>query len=171
MKIVRLQCNYMDNPIGFDFDRPMLHWVVEAEGENRRQGAYRVQIARTPDFSDLALDTGRVASDESVGFRPDLALKRCTRYWWRVNVWDAEGEETGFSDPAWFETGRYGRPWQAVWIGGDAELPQLRKGFRVDKPVARAVAYACGVGLYRLFVNGAPASGELLTPDFNAYDQ
>ena len=170
MRVVKLQCNYMDNPIGFDLDRPMLHWVVEAEGENRRQGAYRVQIARTPDFAEPVLDTGRVESDRSLGFRLEISLAPCARYFWRVNVWDGEGEETGFSDPAWFETGRYGRAWEADWIGGEAEHLQLRKGFRVEKPVAKATAYACGVGLYRLFVNGAPASDERLAPGVNAYD-
>ena len=170
MRIARLQCNYMDNPMGFDFDRPMLHWVVEADGENRRQGAYRVQIALDEGFSDPILDTGRVESDRSVGFRADVALEPCTRYFWRVNVWDQAEEETGFSAPAFFETGRYGRAWQADWIGFDKDFPQLRRAFRVERPVRRARAYACGVGLYRLFLNGQAASDELLTPGINAYD-
>ena len=171
MKFVSLQCDYMNNPLGFDFDRPMLHWVVEAGGRNRTQSAYRIQVARDAAFTAPDFDTGRVTSDESLGFRLPMALEACTRYYWRVNVWDDAGEETGFSSPAWFETGRYSRPWRADWIGYDEDFPQLRRGFTVDRPVKRARAYASGVGLYRLFLNGAPASDELLTPGFTAYDQ
>lgn len=171
MHIAKLQCNYMNNPFGFDLDRPMLHWITEAAGENRRQSAYRIQVSTDESFACPCFDTGRVESGESVGFRLDMPLSPCTRYFWRVNVWDEGGNESGFSASAWFETGRYDRPWQAEWIGSAAEYPQLRKGFRVEKPVRRARAYASGAGLYRLFINGHNAGDDLLTPHFNAYDQ
>jgi alpha-L-rhamnosidase len=74
MKITTLRCDYMENPVGFDFDRPSLSWVTEAEGENRRQSACQVQVALSPDFSAPCHDTGRVASAESVGVRLGMPL-------------------------------------------------------------------------------------------------
>ena len=132
MKITRLRCDYMENPLGFDFDRPQLSWVVEQAGVNRRQSAFHLQMDTDPAFSAPLLDTGRTASGESVGYRLELPLEAQTRYYWRVCVWDNQGEDTGFSEAAWFETGRYDEPWQAQWIGWDQEFPQLRKGFRVE---------------------------------------
>lgn len=170
MQITRLQCDYMDCPLGFDFHRPALNWVTETEGLDKRQSAFQLQVSRDPAFENILYDTGKVLSDQSVGFRLPLALASCTRYHWRVKVYDESGRESPFSKPAWFETGRYDKPWQAKWIGFDRDFPQLRKGFQVAKPVRRARAYASGVGLYRLFINGEPASDELLTPGFNAYD-
>lgn len=170
MKIIKLRCNYMENPVGFDFDRPTLNWVTQAEGRNKVQTAYRLQVALHPDFSEILMDTGKVESDKSIGFRLEMPLEACTRYFWRVNVWDESGNETGFSDAAYFETARYGRPWKAEWIGSSMEYPQLRKGFSIDNPIVRARAYASGAGIYRLFLNGAPVSDELLTPGINAYD-
>lgn len=171
MKITRLQCDYMENPVGFDFKRPLLQWVVEAEGSDKRQSAYRLQIAKDVDFSQPCFDTGKLLGAESAGYQLEMPLEACTRYNWRVNVWDEADNESGFSQSAYFETARYGQPWVADWIGGDAALPQLSMCFNVVKPVRRARAYACGVGLYRLYLNGSPASDELLTPGFVAYDQ
>lgn len=170
MKFVRLQCDYMKNPIGFDFDRPVLLWVVEDDGADKGQSAFRVQIATDPQFLNIVLDTGKTASDVSNGFRPELTLEPCTKYYWRVNVWDEKDCETGFSAPAEFETARYGQAWKAEWIGADCQYAQLRKGFSIDKKVVKARAYASGVGLYRMFINGKPVSEELLTPGINAYD-
>ncbi len=171
MNVTRLRTDYMESPIGFDFDRPTLNWITEADGKDKLQSAYRIQVALDEAFDGILLDTGKVMSGQSVGYR--LALKPLpkTRFFWRVMIWDEADQESPFSEAASFETGRMGETWRGDWIGWDQAFPQLRKGFAIDKPVKRARAYACGVGLYRLFVNGRPASGELLTPGINAYDQ
>ncbi len=172
MKITTLRCDYMENPVGFDFDRPSLSWVTEAEGENRRQSACQVQVALSPDFSAPCHDTGRVASAESVGVRLGMPLDPRTRYFWRVRVWDEAGAESGWSEAAYFETARYGEAWRGVWIGGEGEgFPQLRRGFRLDKPIRRARVYASGVGVYCLFLNGRRVGEDVLAPFINAYDQ
>ena len=170
MRIVKLRCDYMDNPVGFDFVRPVLNWVVEADGENRRQSAFRLQVSRDDGFRCVDFDTQKTVSNQSVGYRLEMPLEACTRYYWRVSVWDEADNESDFSSAAYFETARGGKDWQAHWIGYDKDFPQLRKGFRVEKPICRARAYASGVGMYYLFLNGAHVSDELFSPGFNAYD-
>lgn len=46
------------------------------------------------------------------------ALASRTRYYWQVQVWDNNGNGTGWSKPAWFETA-FGNPsqFQGNWIG------------------------------------------------------
>ena len=172
MKISKLRCDYMENPVGFDFDRPSLSWVTEAEGTNKRQSAYQLQVCLSPEFPSPLFDSGKVASEQSVDVRLEADLSACTRYFWRVKVWDEQGAESGWSEPAYFETARYDAPWQAEWIGtaGDG-FPQLRRAFTIEKPVRSARAYACGVGVYCLFMNGQRVGEDVLAPFINAYDQ
>ena len=101
---------------------------------------------------------------------PELETVPRTRYDWRVRVWDENGEPTDWSDTAFFETARGDAPWTAEWIGAKADLPAMRRDVYITKPIRRARAYACGVGLYVLFVNGQRVSDEYLNPNFNAYD-
>lgn len=154
MKVFRLRCDYMENPIGFDFMRPQLGWTVEAEGCNKRQSAYRIQVAATPQFDPLVFDSGKTLSDQSVAVRLETTLAPCTRYYWRVMVWDESDASSDWSNAAFFETARYGAEWKADWIGWNKEFPQLRRDFTIEKPLRAACAYVCGVGLYKFFING-----------------
>ena len=58
MKISKLRCDYMENPVGFDFDRPSLSWMTEAEGANKRQSAYQLQVCLSPEFPSPLFDSG-----------------------------------------------------------------------------------------------------------------
>ena len=170
MRVEQLTCDYMENPIGFDFDRPTLCWKIKGTGRNRRQTAYRIQVSGSGDFSAPLFDTQKTQSDESIGYRLELALSPRTRYFWRVCVWDEEDRPSDWSEAAWFETGKYQEPWSTRWIGWTKEFPQLRGDFTLDRPVRSARAYACGVGLYTLCLNGQRVGDEYLAPNFNAYD-
>ena len=70
MKVTNLTCDYMVDPIGFDFDRPGLAWRTESDARNGVQTAYPLQISEDGRFDALLLDTGRVESADSVGVRP-----------------------------------------------------------------------------------------------------
>ena len=79
MQITFLRCDYMENPVGFDFDRPTLGWAVECEGLNKRQSAYRLQIALDTDFAAPVMDEHKI-SDASAGIRLEMTLAPRTRY-------------------------------------------------------------------------------------------
>ena len=170
LRVVKLRTDYGENPVGFDFSGPSLSWIVEAEGRNKTQTAYRLQVAGVDGFVKPLLDTGRVETDQSLDVQPQIKLEPMTRYEWRVMVWDEDDKASPYSEVAFFETGRYAKPWDAEWIGANIERPLLRKSFRIKKPVASAKLYACGVGLYRARINGKDVTDEQLTPNFNAYD-
>ena len=170
MRITNLSCDYMTDPMGYDFVRPSLGWMTVSDAVNGAQSAYRIQVT-DGDFDAPVYDTGRVASDVSAGIRLELALSPRTRYLWRVMIWDQTGAASDWSEPAWFETGKYDEPWAGRWIGWSREFPQLRGDFTLEKPVRSARVYACGVGLYTLTLNGQRVGEEVLAPGFNAYDQ
>lgn len=170
MKFTRLLCNGMEQPLGYDFHHPCLTWVVDSPHRDDGQVAYRLEVALEPSFVATVYDSGRTTSDQTAQVPLPLDLDPCTRYYWRVTVW-SRGEATPATSPVtWFETARYALPWTGRFITSRFDLPQLRRRFTLHAPVRRARLYACGVGLYKMFLNGAPVSAEELAPGFCAYD-
>lgn len=114
-----LKVEYATEPLGLDDARPRLAWHSPVAA----QRAYRVRVARSREAladGDLIWDSGRVESPNNVQVEyagPSLQSRQ--RYWWQVQVWDAAGNATGWSAPAWWETGLLAdADWQAQWISG-----------------------------------------------------
>lgn len=172
MKITKMRVDYMENPVGFDFVRPSLGWVTEAPEGGSRQASYRIWVWDAENPDKTLWDSGVVSSDQSVGVRLEMALSPRTRYFWRVEVTDDLGNACA-SEPAFFETGRYGEAWTGRFVGSRAfEYPQLRRSFTLDdKTIKSARVYATAAGLYCLFANGKRVGEDVLAPFFNAYDK
>ena len=177
MRVTRLRCDYMIDPVGFDFSRPTLGWVMEDDDArfNRRQSAYRLQVAHDEAFDYLLYDSQKTLSNQNVGLRLEAPLAGMTRYFWRVMIWDEANTPSTWSRTAFFETARCDAPWTAQWIapdlGNNDIHPMLRKGFALAGEVRSARIYACGVGLYELFLNGRRVGDERMTPGYTAYDK
>ncbi|MBL7373582.1 hypothetical protein INQ23_30135, partial [Escherichia coli] len=67
-------------------------------------------------------DSGKVASPDNAQIPyggPSLAAR--TRYQWQVRTWDADGSESGWSRPGWWEMGLLApADWSGKWIAGPA---------------------------------------------------
>ena len=93
---------------------------------------------------------------------------------WRAAREPAEGWTTAaFDDSAWDAAAvvaPYGAgPWGDVAGSGAQGSSCLRKEFRLGGRIASARAYASGLGLYELTVNGQRAGDALLTPGWTYY--
>ena len=44
MRITNLSCDYMTDPMGYDFVRPSLGWMTVSDAVNGAQSAYRIQV-------------------------------------------------------------------------------------------------------------------------------
>jgi alpha-L-rhamnosidase len=185
----QLRSEYRANPQGIDVTDPRLSWVLaaaDAKARGLRQTAYRVIVAS----SERALaagtgdlwDTGKVASDQSaqVVYRGKPLISGAAAFW-KVQVWDQDGQSSDWSAPAQWSMGLL-RPedWQAKWIGRDepgatvdhrlaARL--LRKEFQADQKVRRATVYYSGLGLSELYLNGAKVGDHVLSPGLTDYDK
>ncbi len=128
-----LLCEYRPNPQGIASLRPRFSWKLAAQDWERRglrQSAYRVTVARSADdLNDpkrLVWDTGEVRGERGsrtsqVEYSGAELVSR-DRLWWRVNVWDQDGRESGWSETASFSVGLVDQAqWRAAWIGLDAE--------------------------------------------------
>ena len=189
MRVVNLRCEYLTEPLGIDVTSPRLSWELEASGRSRRQTAYRIVVASTPEqlannSGDL-WDSGKVVSDQTTQIvydgRPLTSRARC---FWKVSVWDATGSQSAFSEPAMWSVGLLGKEdWKGDWIGlpipeGFAESgdntsspppPYVRSEFTLDKPVVRATAYVTARGLYALYLNGSKVGEDYFSPEYTDY--
>lgn len=151
--VTRLRCEYAENPLGIDVERPRLSWVLESPRRGEVQTAYQVLVASSPErlaagAGDL-WDSGRVASGQSVHIvYAGTALASGARAHWKARVWDRDGRPSEWSAPAWWEMGLL-KPedWKAKWIALDAPPP--------PKPAKPDLAGARWIW----FPEGDPAAG------------
>ena len=147
--VTALKTEYKVDPLGIDVATPRLSWVLSSADRAQIQTAYRVIVAASEKGISTSTgdvwDSQRTDSSRSVGVAyKGPALQSKKRYWWKVMAWDKNGQSSGWSDAAWFETGLLNSSeWTGQWIGGDGsgnEAPYLRKEFTVEagKTVAAA---------------------------------
>lgn len=177
LKLERLRCEYMENPIGIGVARPRLGWTIVSDSHDVVQAGYRLQVSADESFDALAWDSGDVASAESVSVAyGGPALKSRTRYHWRARIRDAAGAESPWSEVACFETAMAAGEWKAVFISAegagswiDSKGTRLRREFELDGEVASARVYASALGLYELRINGNAVGDEVLAPGWTSY--
>ena len=189
-----LRCEYMIDPLGIDVARPRLSWVLtarDAGSRGVRQTAYQVVVASSPallarEKADL-WDSGKVPSDRSIQIeycgQPMKSSEECC---WRVRVWDAADRPSAWSEPARWSMGLLDpADWTGCWITGSepavasatpaskevSTLPLLRKCFRLDKPVRRAMLYVTSLGYHRVDLNGRKVGDHELDPVQSDYSR
>ena len=179
LSVMDLSCEHKTNPVGIGTSVPRFSWKLVSDGNGVMQTAYSIRIATSPLFrsSSMVWNSDRTESGESVllsyGGKP---LKSAQRYYWQVKVWDNNGNSSGWSDVAYFETGLLStNEWKAQWIElpGDTikypPSPYFRKEFSLDKQIASARIYATSHGFYELHLNGKKVGDQVLTPGWTSY--
>ncbi len=125
-----LRCEYRVNPLGLDERSPRLSWKLNDPRRGARQTAYRVLVAGDASYLNRhqgeIWDSGKVSSERSalIEYRGS-ELKTGRRYYWKVRIWDQNGQASPWSEPAWWEMG-FLQPsdWKAHWIGAVGEQPK-----------------------------------------------
>lgn len=174
-----LRCEYLARPLGIDLSQPRLSWTLWSRERGQRQTAYRLLVASTPELlareeADL-WDTGKVDSERTCHIpyagKPLRSLQRC---YWKVRVWDVNGEPSEWSEVSWWEMGiLHPDEWQARWICAPVAepAPLFRKEFLVRSRLQRARALICGLGYYELYLNGERVGEQVLDPAQTDYEQ
>jgi alpha-L-rhamnosidase len=105
-----------------------------------------------------------------------LVLKT-DRGWRCVRRPTAECVRPQFDDARWAAAQELGdngiKPWGQVHEPRDNQLParMLRRDFTLAKPVQRATAYVCGLGLFELRLNGQKVGDHVLEPALTEYEK
>ncbi|MBY0147108.1 alpha-L-rhamnosidase [Neobacillus niacini] len=180
LSVSSLTCEYVQNPLGMDIRKPRISWQVQSNRRGTMQQAYQLQVSFTKERFDQPLwDTGYTKSDQSLHITYDgPELSSCTRYYYRVKVWDNFGRESDWSRVSWWETAFFeASEWKASWITPNPQqlAPEsepaflLRKEFELKTGILSARLYVTGAGLYELHLNGERVGDELLTPGWTSY--
>ena len=175
----RLRCEYLENPLAIDTRQPRLSWEMESPAKGAYQSAYRILAADSRDAlrsNDGNLwDTGKITSDRSLHIHYEgLPLSSCQQVFWKVLLWDQDGKQARWSSMATFTMGLLEPDdWQGEWIGNYLAItqasPLLRKEFRINKKVKRALLYATARGLHHLTLNGKDVTDDFFAPGWTDY--
>ncbi len=194
VEVTDLQVEHLTNPLGLDTDCPRFSWRLVSDGADVQQTAYEITVEsdgrvvwnsgrvesgeqRWIPYSGEALKSGQYCT----WHLRVTASARCSS---SVRNGGETAEASGY-----FSIGLLGETyWGGRWIGMNdngiqtarrdvrtdngmwsAVHPQapacyLRKEFSTQKPVRRALAYVCGLGLYEFFVNGIRQGTHVLQP-------
>lgn len=118
LDVTRLRVEALENPVGIDAETPRFSWMLKADGRGVKQSAYSVQVYAHEEGGDEVWSSGKIDSQQSIDIPyAGTVLLPSTRYYWKVTVWDNQGNKTTSSKAAYFETGLMGTGWDgAKWI-------------------------------------------------------
>jgi len=192
-----LTCEYQTNPIGIDAVQPRLGWVLVSDERGQAQTAYRIMVASSPEA--LSQDKPDVWDSREVPMARSILtpyqgppLQSGQRYWWKVKVWDRDGQPSAWSAPAWWEMGLLApADWApAYWVqlpkdtrnsplaARELKTSEMEEAVKVEShpsplfrrelvltgEVSRARAYVGCQGYCELRVNGQKVGDAVLEP-------
>ena len=187
--LTELRVEMQENPVGIGTLIPRFSWQISTHKGGVMQKAYQIIVAETEkglkNASSVMWQSDKVYSDQSVlvkyGGSP---LESGKRYFWQVKVWTNKGEECISKIQHWDMALLKPSDWRGKWIGLDNErIPEdehgrttvpacyLRKEFRVNAPVKRAMLYVCGLGSSYFYINGQAISDDVFGPLPTLYDK
>lgn len=179
---VNLRCEYEMRPMGVQKSQPLLSWQVKSYERDAFQSAYQIVAASDQEKLEGKVydlwDTGKVMGGRCYGVLYEGSpLKSAQRVWWKVRIWNQNGEVSGYSAPEWFEMGLLEEEdWKGKWMGflggliGNGIL--MRYSFNsLGKKIERARAYVCCAGYYELRMNGKKIGDKLLDPAPSDYSR
>ncbi|HEY1789465.1 MAG TPA: family 78 glycoside hydrolase catalytic domain, partial [Verrucomicrobiae bacterium] len=125
---INLRCESRLSPLGLSETSPRLSWQLEdllAGERGQYQTSYQIQVASslqnlTNNEGDL-WDTGKVMTNQTsqIAYAGSALVSHQVCYW-HVQIWDKNGQTSGWSSPATWTMGILSQSeWTAQWIGRD----------------------------------------------------
>jgi alpha-L-rhamnosidase len=199
LQVADLQVAYKTNPRGIITSNPLLSWRLKSQLRNTRQTAYQIVVSNKIEaWSDTNIiwNSGKVEISANIQIPYNgKGLLATQLYYWKVKVWDNHGNESAWSEPAYWQMGLFNQEdWNgAQWIAyeelaeerrdplpkGDKKdsyednnvLPLLRKSFQVQKKVKRATLFISGLGHFEAHFNGDKIADHFLDAGWVKYDK
>jgi alpha-L-rhamnosidase len=177
-----------DNPIGYYESHPRFSWSIPEKANANAQTAYQLQVASSLDLLNSNPDlweSNKTASSKTAWIKyQGQPLSSRQKLYWRVRFWDENDSVSKWSASQSIELGLLANnDWQAKWIGhADTTLdkaptqetlatPQyLRKTFKVNGEIQKAMLYISAKGLFKPYINGQEVSSQdVMTPGWTPY--
>lgn len=147
-----------------------LSWAIGSDTPDGRQAWYELTLENAED-STVIFASGRVqsavqsASFDTTGI-PEAAVVRAS-----LTVGANDGQVTPEAEEFFFNGALHTVPGEWITSANDMGNAVLHfwRTFTVDKPVADAVLYTCGLGYQRATLNGAEVTDAVLDPAHSNY--
>lgn len=177
--IVQLKTDRQSTPLGFDNPNPEFSWILLSDDRGVTQTAYEILVSNDLKNIDSGnfWKSGKINSNRTFGVNyGGKTLQSFTMYFWKVRIWNQNGEASAWSEPSWFETSMM-KPadWKAKWISNQRSLPEkdedfyketpnplLRKEINLKKEVKSARLYIAGLGYSIAYLNGHRVGDHML---------
>jgi alpha-L-rhamnosidase len=183
-EVLNLVCEYHENPIGIDIEKPRLSWQMNSDSQNVMQTAYEIRVANSKKNlqggKNLIWSSGKIEDDQSVNVvYGGPKLNSMQRVYWQVRVWNNKNKVSSWSSPAFWEMGIFDNSlWTASYIAMDDITTEkkshpsqyFRNEFETSKPIKSAKVYVTSLGVYELYLNGKKVGNDLFTPGFTSYN-
>ncbi len=180
-KIAGLKCEHLVNPIGIDSPSPRFTWQINAANTGVQQSAFAIVVdtdsSVVANKTNIQWESEKISSSQSLAVYKGETLTPFTKYYWRIKLWDENGNAMETSPIASFETGMMDQKnWRGNWISDSRDInvkpaPWFRKEFEATKKIKSARAYVAVAGLYELFVNGKKVGNHRLDPMYTRFDR
>lgn len=196
MRAADLRVEWRARPVGIDIPRPRFSWRPEGERQARGLINARCHIVLCSDPQAVARGHGalwdsgpRDAGLFRIAPERDLPLASHRLYWWSIRLADHQGRWSEWSAPEPFATGVLEGAWPGRWIAAEPDrilpphaagqasaasmparpLPLLRGRCALAQAPVRAFVSVCGLGQYRLAINGRAVGDAALAPGWTNY--
>ena len=172
-----LKCELLESPLAIDNTSPHFSWKMTGKQNGAASTAYQILVATDLDKlneqdadlwnSDKVADTDVI----SVVYQGKPLASRSLAYW-KVRVWNQNGEPSKWSEPALFGIGLLdNQEWAgASFIGVEQSdkktqiTPLMRKQFTYEPGDENVLLYVNSLGYHEAYVNGKPVSDAVLAP-------
>jgi len=110
-----LRCEYQVNPLGIDENKPRLSWTLKSNIRGQRQTAYQVIASTSLENVEAnrgdQWDSQKVVSSDSIQIiYQGVPLTSVTRYYWKIRVWDDQGNISNWVQGSYFRTKKHRYP-------------------------------------------------------------
>ncbi len=107
--VMNLRTDYRNNPMGIDYETPMLSWILDSAKRGVFQTSYNIGVSSSYEKAVMGefdiWESGEVESSDTSVTYGGSALEPMTRYYWTVICRDSNGDVIPTSEIAEFETG------------------------------------------------------------------
>lgn len=176
-----LRCEGLLSPRLVETRSPRFSWRMRSSARGALQQAYQLRIREVKTRaggSSTFLETPRIERPDSQWVQIEgLNVSPQSRYEWQVRLWDEQGRDSGWSEPATFETGLQGREWRGEWISdgrkvavGDAPPARYFRGrFAAKGSPRRGTLYLSAFGVVEPWLNGKRVTEDCFIPGWPDY--
>ncbi|GAO41596.1 family 78 glycoside hydrolase catalytic domain [Flavihumibacter petaseus] len=186
LRATALTCEQQSQPMGLSTARPELRWRLRDSLINQQQTAFEILVA--DNIQLLSKGEGnywktKVTTGKNGVMYSGKPLRPHQQYYWKVLVYDKNGNAGSWSEPSSFYTAYLeDSTWKASWIDdgkplpaidslyyAEDRMPVLRNVFTPKGAIKSAHLYVASPGYYIAELNNQRVGDHWLDPGFSTF--